>query len=131
MAKTTGKAPRAKGGRAGHSGKRDARSGQVLTASFSTKGATFPPGVVGSTRLKKAGGSLVMTVPAAARNSLRLHEGQEMSVRVEGEKLVLEPAVRRPKYTLDELLAQCDFDAPYSGEERAWLDAPPAGRELL
>lgn len=81
--------------------------------------------------LKKAGGSLVMTVPAAARNTLHLHEGQEMAVTVEGERLVLEPAVKRRKYTLDDLLAQCDFDTPYSDEERAWLDAPPVGREML
>lgn len=91
----------------------------------------LPTGLLGSTRLKKAGGSLVMTVPAAARNTLHLHEGQELSVKVEGDKLVLEPAVQRPKYTLDELLAECDFDTPYSDEERAWLDAPPVGREIL
>ncbi len=37
----------------------------------------------------------------------------------------------RPIYTLDELIAQCDFDRPYSAEERAWLDATPVGREAL
>ena len=37
----------------------------------------------------------------------------------------------RLAYTLDELLAQCDFDEPYSPEQRAWLDTMPVGRELL
>ena len=84
------------------------------------------------TTLKKAGGSLVMTVPARARDALQLTEGQQMTVSVEGTRLVLEPSQpARPAYTLDELLAQCDFDQPYSDEERAWLDAPPVGRELL
>ena len=36
----------------------------------------------------------------------------------------------RPKYALDQLIGQCDFDAPYSAEEREWLYAEPMGREL-
>ena len=38
--------------------------------------------------------------------------------------------VRRPKYTLEELLADCNPDAPMSEEERAWHNAPPVGREI-
>ncbi|HEY0919390.1 hypothetical protein [Devosia sp.] len=94
-------------------------------------------GYLATTRLKKAGGSLVMTVPAAARDLLRLTEGQEMMVSVEGAKVIVEPMpaptpavhVRRPKYTLEELLADADPQAPLSEEERAWHDTPPAGRE--
>ena len=33
--------------------------------------------------------------------------------------------------TIEELLAQCDETAPDDTEERAWLDASPAGDELL
>ena len=88
-----------------------------------------------TTTVKKAGGSLIVTVPAPARDALRLAEGQELSVSVEDGKLVYEAIsakrVRRSKYTLDELLAQCDFSQPYSEEEREWLDAEPVGRELL
>jgi antitoxin ChpS len=84
------------------------------------------------TTLKKAGGSLVMTVPARARDALHLVEGQELTVSVEGNRLVLEPArTPKPVYTLDELLAQCDFDQPYSDDERRWLDEAPVGREVL
>ena len=81
--------------------------------------------------LKKAGGSLVVTVPASARDALHLTAGMEMSVSVDGDKLVLEPARPRPKYTIDELIAKCDLDAPYPDEAREWIDAPPVGRELL
>lgn len=89
-------------------------------------------GLVTRTKLKKAGGSLIMTVPARARDALHLAEGQELTVSVDGDRLVLAPAKpERPSYSLDELLAQCDFDQPYSDEERAWLDADPVGRELL
>jgi antitoxin ChpS len=89
-------------------------------------------GLTSRTTLKKAGGSLIMTVPARARDALHLIEGQELTVAVDGNRLVLEPAKpERRSYTLDELLADCDFGQPYSEEERAWLDAKPAGRELL
>jgi len=93
--------------------------------------------MLAKTTLKRAGGSLVVTVPAAARNLLKLTEGQEMSVSVVGSTVVLEPMptdrpkhVRRPKYTLDELLGDANPDAGLSEEERAWQDAPPVGREV-
>ena len=35
-----------------------------------------------------------------------------------------------PRYTLEELLAQCDPKAPRTEEEQAWLDARPVGREF-
>jgi antitoxin ChpS len=36
----------------------------------------------------------------------------------------------KPRYTLDELLAQCQPDAVMSQEDRDWLDVSPSGREL-
>lgn len=87
-------------------------------------------------KLKKAGGSLMMTVPASARDALHLSEGQEMTVAVEGESLVLKPVakvsaalIRKPRYTLDELVAQCSPNAALTDEERAWMDEPAAGNE--
>jgi len=35
----------------------------------------------------------------------------------------------RPRYSLAELLAQCDFAQPMSSEEREWVDAGPVGLE--
>lgn len=73
-----------------------------------------------------------MTVPSRVRDALALVEGQELEVVVDGDRLVIEKATpTRPTYTLETLLAACDFEAPYSEEERAWLDAEPVGRELL
>jgi antitoxin ChpS len=43
---------------------------------------------------------------------------------------VVEPAAR-PRYTLEELLAQCDASTEISAEDREWLDARPVGDELL
>jgi len=36
----------------------------------------------------------------------------------------------RPRYTLDELPAQCDASAELSGVDREWLQARPVGAEL-
>jgi len=41
-----------------------------------------------------------------------------------------QPRLRPPKYTLDELVAGHSADAPLGAEERAWMDASPAGREI-
>lgn len=116
--------------------KRSNRDGRFVTVGFAT-GPALPPGVVASTRLKKAGGSLVATVPAAARHMLHLTEGQELAVKVEGSKLTMEPMpkatpqrVRRPRYTLDELVAGMEPAAAMSDDEKAWNDAPAAGREV-
>lgn len=93
--------------------------------------------VTANTTLKKAGGSLVMTLPASVRKALGLTEGAELSLAVEGTRVVMEAvaptvtqAVRRPKYTLDELLAGSDPDAAMTDEERSWHDAAPVGREI-
>jgi antitoxin ChpS len=91
--------------------------------------------VLTRTVLKKSGGSLVMTVPAAARSALHLVEGQEMTVAVEGEKLVLaaaKPMHRRPKYTLQQLLAEEEAAGiePLNEYDEAWVNAPPVGREI-
>lgn len=102
-----------------------------MAASKRSPVAKGDAGYLGKTKLKKAGGSLVMTVPASARKLLNLEEGQEMAVKVEGDRLVVEAAVHRPRYTLDELMAQCDLDAPMSEQEQAWLSDPAVGREIL
>jgi len=37
---------------------------------------------------------------------------------------------KRPPYTLEQLLSQCDPRAPLSEEDRLWLNDLPFGREL-
>jgi len=38
---------------------------------------------------------------------------------------------RKGRYSLSELMEQCDLNAPPSAEDRAWLDSPAVGREVL
>lgn len=80
--------------------------------------------------LKKTGGSLTVTVPARARDALNLAEGQEMTVSVEGERLIFAPARPRPRYRLEDLLARCDGGQPLADETRAWAETEPVGNEV-
>ena len=41
------------------------------------------------------------------------------------------PVRRSRRYKLEDLIAQCDLNAPLTDEDRAWLDAPPVGREVV
>jgi antitoxin ChpS len=81
------------------------------------------------TNLRKVGGSIMLAVPPAILDLLHLQAGATVGLDVEGDHLVVHPQTK-PRYTLGELLAQCDPAAPVTEEDREWLDMPPVGREL-
>ena len=83
-----------------------------------------------TTSLRKVGGSVMLAVPPALLDILRLRPGVKVGIAVESGRLVVEPR-QRPRYTLDELLARCDPKAGRSKEDREWLDNQPAGAEIL
>lgn len=83
-----------------------------------------------ATQLRKVGGSVMLAVPPAILDLLHLRAGETVGLAVEDGRLVVEPAPR-PRYSLDDLLAQCDASAKVGEEDRAWLDGKRAGRELI
>ena len=83
-----------------------------------------------TTHLRKVGGSTMLAVPRAMLEILELQPGAEVGIAVERGRLVVEPR-KRPRYTLKELLAQCDPKARRPKGDREWLEAKPVGRELL
>ena len=83
-----------------------------------------------TTNLRKVGGSVMLAVPPALLDVLHLAAGATVGLTVDHGCLVVNPSPR-PRYTLDELLAQCDASADISAEDRDWLDASPVGGELL
>ena len=83
-----------------------------------------------TTNLRKVGGSVMLAVPPAVLDMLQLRAGATVSLIVDGSRLIVEPRPRL-RYTLDELLAQCDPSAGPTDEDREWLDAKPVGSELL
>ena len=83
-----------------------------------------------TTKLRKIGGSVMLAIPPALLDILQLQPGTAVGIAVENGRLVLEPQPRR-RYTLDELLAQCDPKAPRAKDEQEWLDSKPVGGELI
>jgi antitoxin ChpS len=71
----------------------------------------------------------MLAVPPAILDMLQLEAGNTVGLAVEGNRLVVQPQTK-PKYTLDELLSQCDPNAETTEEDRAWLNLPPVVREL-
>ncbi len=82
------------------------------------------------TNLRKVGGSVMLTVPPALLELLHLRPGVKVGIAVESGRLVVEPQ-QRPRYTLDELLAQCNPKAARSKEDREWLRGKASGSELI
>lgn len=81
--------------------------------------------------LRRAGGSLVLTIPRAHAKTLGLSEGERMDVSIADGKLIAAPHVgSRPRYELADLLAECDATAPITQEDVDWLASKPVGNEF-
>jgi antitoxin ChpS len=80
----------------------------------------------------------MLAVPPALLDILQLQPGAQVGIAVKSGRLVVEPRPRR-RYTLDELLAQCNSKVRRSKigskrsskREREWLDSRPVGGELI
>jgi antitoxin ChpS len=80
--------------------------------------------------LRKVGGSVMLAVPPAILEMVRLRSGAMVSIAVENGRLIVEPETRK-RYSLQELLAQCDLSAPIPGEDAQWTASAPKGQELM
>lgn len=82
--------------------------------------------------LRKVGGSLMVALPRPIIDEFALNAGSKLSIEVDDGAIKLKSLIDcSPKYTLQELLDQCDFTATLTDEEREWLDAPQVGMEVL
>jgi antitoxin ChpS len=78
--------------------------------------------------LRTVGGSVVMAIPKRLLELVHLQAGSQVDIDVQQGRLVVIPQ-KKKRYKLEELLAQCNPDLPFSAEEQEWIDAPAAGRE--
>ena len=53
-----------------------------------------------------------------------------LAFAAERERVEVEPQAK-PRYTLSELVAQCDPEAPASDEDAVWLADEPTGKEAV
>nr|VFJ66310.1 MAG: antitoxin ChpS [Candidatus Kentron sp. DK] len=83
-----------------------------------------------TTNLRRIDGSVMVAVPPAMLDRLDLRVGAKIGLSVDSGHLMLDPRPR-PRYSLEELLAECDPSAEPNAEDRHWLDSGPVGSELL
>lgn len=83
-----------------------------------------------TTNLRRVGGSVMLAVPPVILELLHLNAGAKVGLSVDNGRLVIEPQPQ-PRYTLADLLAECDASADRSPEDQEWLEAKPVGSELL
>lgn len=80
--------------------------------------------------LRVVGGSVMMTIPKPILESLGLSANEKVALTIADGRLIVE-ARPRPSYSLADLLAQCDSDAPEQAEQKDWDRAAPVGREII
>ena len=83
-----------------------------------------------TSHLREIDNAIMVEIPKELLEELQLKPGSVVALEADGSKVVVSKT-RESKYTLDELLSQCDFSIPMTQEEREWLDAPAVGRELI
>ncbi len=76
-------------------------------------------------KVQKWGNSLAVRIPKTFALQLELNEGTPFSLVVEGDTLVLSKTTSKPRYSLDELMAQVTDENIHP--ETDW--GPPVGRE--
>ena len=81
-------------------------------------------------KLRKVGGSIMLSLPPALLDAMRVGAGTSVDIELKGGCLIIRPHIR-PSYSLQELLDQCDKTSRASPEDQAWDNSSPAGKELV
>lgn len=78
--------------------------------------------------LRKYGNSTVVVLPPAVLKDLGIKAGQSMTLQTTAERTItLSP---KRKYTLADLLAQCDLKAAPPADLAPWDTSRPVGQEV-
>lgn len=80
--------------------------------------------------LRKIGNSTGFSIPASFLNETGLKEGDTMTMDSQSDGTVTLKR-KAPKYTLQDLLAQCDRKAAPPADMAAWDASPAFGQEML
>ena len=81
-------------------------------------------------KLRQVGGSIMVAIPPALLEQLRMSANTSVSITIEEGRLVVE-AKTRPRYTVAALLAECDAEASSPVGDEIWASGPAAGEELI
>jgi antitoxin ChpS len=78
--------------------------------------------------LRRAGGSLVMTVPKAFIEQNHLQDGSQVELSLEGKRMTVDAPTKK-KYKLEDLMAE--MPAGKLPMVEAWDNLVPVGREVF
>lgn len=78
-------------------------------------------------KIQKWGNSAAVRLPSVLLEQIHASVGGSLTADVRPDGVLLTPA--RRKYSLDDLVAQCDTKAPLPADLAAWGEAKPVGRE--
>ncbi|UAA39529.1 AbrB/MazE/SpoVT family DNA-binding domain-containing protein [Paraneptunicella aestuarii] len=79
--------------------------------------------------LRKIGNSKGAVIPAALLKELGLNVGDTLEAVAKDGNLIMAPKNKK-KYTLAELLAKCDANAPMPDEFKEWDNLDAVGNEV-
>ena len=79
------------------------------------------------TTLRQFGNSLGLVIPKVLRESMVLSAGQTIQLEQTEAGLLLKPA--KLKYSLKDLIAQCDVNAPMPSDMQDWESSQSVGNE--
>lgn len=82
-------------------------------------------------RLRKVGGSVMVAIPPAVLDELKLKPDADVDVSVKAGRMIIDPKKARPRYTLDQLLKEARKAKNAKFKDRAWLNMPRVGREII
>ena len=77
--------------------------------------------------VQKWGNSAAVRLPTELLGLLKVALGDKLTVQLQPDGVLLKP--KRPEYSLDELVAQCDTKAAEPKDMAAWNKLTPVGRE--
>ena len=77
--------------------------------------------------IQKWGNSAAVRLPTELLSLLKVKLGDKLAVDVGPEGALLKP--KRHSYSLKDLVAQCDLNAPEPADMAAWNKVEPVGRE--
>ncbi|EEA01661.1 transcriptional regulator/antitoxin, MazE [Burkholderia sp. H160] len=78
-------------------------------------------------KIQKWGNSAAVRLPAVLLEQIHASVGGSLNADVRPDGVLLTPA--RRKYSLDQLVAQCDPKAPMPADLPEWSEVKPVGRE--
>lgn len=77
--------------------------------------------------IQKWGNSAAVRLPTELLGMLKVALGDKLAVDVRADGVLLK--AKRPAFSLNDLVAQCDSSAPEPADMAAWGNAKQAGRE--